>query len=415
MRISKSSILFMFLVMFTSVVGLSTVTHAETLAFKVGKVVTFDDQERVINNATVIVIDGKITAIGKSKEIMIPAGAKVIEHKDLWLVPGMVECHNHTGGGSSDLHDYVYLTNPGLRTLESLVPDNPEMVRARAGGVTTILTIPGSGNNMSGFGTILKTAGGSVEESVLKAPGSLKIAQAGNPERYFYGVGRSFMNFNTRQTLRKAKDYHLARTEWEEGKLAVEPAFNLNWEEFRPLFRRETVASVHTQIYQVLMTTVKMVAGEFNIRTVLDHSTFDAWKVAPLVNENDSLYTINGPRQLHYDRTQRRLMGNAARWWQGGVRKLGINTDSPVVPQEELFYQASMACYYGWKPYEALKGITRIPAEALMMDHRLGSITVGLDADFCLWTGDPIDPRSSCEMTVIDGEVTYEASEKRVF
>ena len=83
MRISKSSILFMFLVMFTSVVGLSTVTHAETLAFKVGKVVTFDDQERVINNATVIVIDGKITAIGKSKEIMIPAGAKVIEHKDL--------------------------------------------------------------------------------------------------------------------------------------------------------------------------------------------------------------------------------------------------------------------------------------------------------------------------------------------
>ena len=136
------------------------------------------------------------------------------------------------------------------------------MIRARAGGVTTVLTIPGSGNNMSGFGTIMKTSEGTVAESVIKAPGSLKIAQAGNPERYFYGVGRSFMNFNTRQTLRKARDYHLARTEWEEGRLEVEPAFNLNWEEFRPLFRRETVASVHTQIYQVLMTTVKMVAGE---------------------------------------------------------------------------------------------------------------------------------------------------------
>ena len=105
-------------------------------------------------------------------------------------------------------------------------------------------------------------------------------------------------------------------------------------------------------------------------------------------------------------------MGNAARWWQGGVRKLGINTDSPVVPQEELAYQASMACYYGWKPYEALKGITKIPAEALMMDHRLGSDHCGPRRRFCLWTGDPIDPRSSCEMTVIDGEVTYEASEK---
>ena len=392
------------------------VSAADSLVFRVGKVVTMDQEDRVINNAVVVVEDGKIAVIGRARDIEIPAGVTVVERPELWLVPGLVECHNHTGGGSSDLHDYIYLTNPGLRTLESIIPDNPEMERARAGGVTTILTIPGSGNNMSGFGTILKTAGGSsVEDAVLKSPGSLKIAQAGNPERYFYGVGRSFMNFNTRQTLRKARDYHLARTAWEQGELKEEPPKDLHWEEFRPLFRRETVASIHTQIYQVLMTTVKMVAGEFGIRTVLDHSTFDAWKVAPLVLEDETIYTINGPRQIHYDRTQRRIMGNAARWWQGGVRKLGINTDAPVVPQEELFYQATMACYYGWTPYEALKGVTRIPAEALMMDHRLGSIRVGLDADFCLWTGDPIDPRSSCEMAVIDGKITYDASKKRVF
>ncbi|MEE2882295.1 MAG: amidohydrolase family protein [Planctomycetota bacterium] len=392
------------------------VSAADSLVFRVGKVVTMDQEDRVINNAVVVVEDGKIAVIGRARDIEIPAGVTVVERPELWLVPGLVECHNHTGGGSSDLHDYIYLTNPGLRTLESIIPDNPEMERARAGGVTTILTIPGSGNNMSGFGTILKTAGGSsVEDAVLKSPGSLKIAQAGNPERYFYGVGRSFMNFNTRQTLRKARDYHLARTAWEQGELKEEPPKDLHWEEFRPLFRRETVASIHTQIYQVLMTTVKMVAGEFGIRTVLDHSTFDAWKVAPLVLEDETIYTINGPRQIHYDRTQRRIMGNAARWWQGGIRKLGINTDAPVVPQEELFYQATMACYYGWTPYEALKGVTRIPAEALMMDHRLGSIRVGLDADFCLWTGDPIDPRSSCEMAVIDGKITYDASKKRVF
>lgn len=411
----RTSSLLLLLVLLVSVTGAETSNAADTIAFRVGKVVTMDNDDRVINNAVVIVEDGKITAIGRSRDLEIPAGAKVIDRGELWLVPGLVECHNHTGGGSSDLHDYIYLTNPGLRTLEAIVPDNPEMERARAGGVTTILTIPGSGNNMSGFGTILKTAGGTVEEAVIKAPGSLKIAQAGNPERYFYGVGRSFMNFNTRQTLRKARDYHLARTAWEQGEIQEEPPKNLHWEEFRALFRRETVASVHTQIYQVLMTTVKMVAGEFGIRTVLDHSTFDAWKVAPLIKEDPTIYTINGPRQIHYDRTQRRIMGNAARWWQAGIRKLGINTDAPVVPQEELFYQATMACYYGWTPYEALKGVTRIPAEALMMDHRLGSITVGLDADFCLWTGDPIDPRSSVEMAVIDGKITYEASKKRVF
>ena len=53
--------------------------------------------------------------------------------------------------------------------------------------------------------------------------------------------------------------------------------------------------------------------------------------------------TINGPRQFHFDRAERRMWGNAARWWQGGVRQLGINTDSPVIPQRELTFQAAMA------------------------------------------------------------------------
>ena len=220
----------------TGFLPLGEAVAAETMAFRVGKVVTMDAEDRVINNAVVIVVDGKITALGSHKDVVIPDGATVISKPDLWLVPGMVECHNHTGGSSPDLHDYVYLTNPGLRTLESIVPDGVEMARARAGGVTTVLTIPGSGNNMSGFGTILKTAGtGTVEEAVLKAPGSLKIAQAGNPERYFYGVGRSFMNFNTRQTLQKAQDYHLARTAWEAGEIEVEPPKDLHsWHMQRP-------------------------------------------------------------------------------------------------------------------------------------------------------------------------------------
>ena len=125
------------------------VSAADSLVFRVGKVVTMDQEDRVINNAVVVVEDGKIAVIGRARDIEIPAGVTVVERPELWLVPGLVECHNHTGGGSSDLHDYIYLTNPGLRTLESIIPDNPEMERARAGGVTTILTIPGSGNNFS--------------------------------------------------------------------------------------------------------------------------------------------------------------------------------------------------------------------------------------------------------------------------
>ncbi len=384
------------------------------LAFRVGKVITMNDADAVVNNAIVLVRSGKIQAIGKQGILAVPKGYRVVEAMDKWLVPGLVDAHNHTAGSLMDLNDMVYLTNPGLRTLDTVVPESEMVKQGRSGGVTSVLLIPGSGTNMSGFGTLTKMAGDTVEDMVIRSPGSLKIAQAGNPERYWFGVGRSYMNYNTRQTLQKAKAYHEAWLAHEKDNSVPPPDFNPFFHEFRGLFRQEFVISVHTQIYQVVMTTVDMLSRKMGLRTVLDHSTFDGYKVAPQVLEQD-MYTINGPRQYFFDRSERRMYGNASRWWLNGVHKLGINTDAPVVPEEELSYQATMACWYGWLPYPALRGVTRVPAEALLIDDQVGSVEVGKDADFGIWTGDPIDPRSSCEMTVIDGNIVYDASVKRRF
>jgi len=386
----------------------------DALAVRVGKVVTMDAQNRVLNNAVVLVKDGKFERIGLRDEVEIPEGYRVVDRPNLWLTPGLVDPHNHTAGSLMDLNDMVYLTNPGLRTLETIVPQNELIKEARAGGVTSVLLIPGSGTNMSGFGTIAKTAGDTVDEVVTRAPGSLKIAQAGNPEWYWFGVGRSYMNYNTRQTLEKAKAYHERWEAYENGKTTKQPEYDPIFDEFRGLFRGEFPASVHTQIYQVVMTTIDMLQRKLGIKTVLDHSTFDGFKTAPLVLEQD-MYTMNGPRQYWFDYSERKMHGNAARWWQGGVRKLGINTDAPVVPERELAFQAAMACWYGWLPYPALRGVTIVPAEALLIDDHVGSVEVGKDADFGLWTGDPIDPRSSCEMTFVGGELAYDAKVKRRF
>jgi imidazolonepropionase-like amidohydrolase len=385
------------------------------LAFHVGKVVTMDAEDRVLNNAVVLVAEGKIERVGTAAEITIPPDYRVIQRPAHWLVPGLVDAHNHSAGAMRDLHDYVYLTNPGLRTLEALEPNSDDNRRSLAGGITTVLNIPGSGNNLSGFGTITKLAGETVDAMLIRSPGCLKISQAGNPERYWYGVSRSFMYYNLRQTLEKALAYHQAWERFERGESEQQPEFDLFWDDFRDVFRRDMISLVHTQMYQVVMTSLDMLAEKLNIRIVLGHSTFDAYKTASLVVQQADVYTSNGPRQIHFDRHQRKIMGNAARWWQGGVRKLGINTDAPVVPEEELPFQAAMACHYGWKPYEALRGITRIPAETLMIEDRVGSIEPGKDADLGLWTGDPIDPRSACELTVINGQIVYDADQRREF
>lgn len=386
------------------------VDAARVTVYRVGKVLTMNAADAVINNAVVVVRDAKIEAVGKASEISIPDGAAVVEMPDCWLVPGFVEAHNHTAGGLGDLNDMVYLTNPGLRTLDTVVPESEDVKQARSGGVTSALLIPGSGTNMAGFGTLVKFAGATVDEMVIKAPGSIKVAQAGNPERYWYGVGRMMMNYNTRRTLQQALAYHELWNDFEGGKTSTKPAYDPLFEDFRGLFARKYVASVHTQIYQVVMTTLDMLAVKFKIRTVLDHSTFDAWKLAGVVKEigEDNVWTICGPRAFFLDNTCRSMRGISWSWYSNGLRKVGTNTDAPVIPEEQLPFQAAMGCYFGLPRYAAIKSITRIPAEALMIEDRVGSIEPGKDADFGIWTGDPIDPRSSCRMTVINGKLEHD-------
>ena len=85
----------------------------------------------------------------------------------------------------------------------------------------------------------------------------------------------------------------------------------------------------------------------------------------------------------------------------------------PVLPIEEHAYQATMACRMGWEPYAALKGLTRMTARGAMMEDRVGSIEVGKDGDLGIWTGDPIDPRSSCVKTIVEGRVVYDMEKAR--
>lgn len=382
------------------------------LALRVAKVVTMDDADTIINDAVVLVRDGKFERVGLASEVEIPEGYTVRSYPECWLSPGLVDAHNHTAGTLPDLNDMIYQTNPGLDTRPTIQPDNENIRQARTGGVTTVLLIPGSGTNMSGFGTISKTGGHTPDEVIMRSPGSLKIAQAGNPEWYFGGNGRSFMNWNTRQTLLKAKAYYEARKRYEEEPASnAKPEFDPFFDGFRGLFDKKFPVAVHTQIYQVLMTSVDMLSVKLGLWTVLDHCTFDAWKLGPVVRDS-TCWTINGPREYQFDRTAARMIGNASGWWKNGVHKLGINTDAPVVPERELSYQAAMACWYGWLPYPALRGITTIPAQALGLDDRVGSVEPGKDADFGIWTGNPLDPRSACLLTVVDGKIVYDSAKK---
>lgn len=391
------------------------VTDGAPIALKVAKILTCSDNPDVpafIADGVILMRDGKIEAIGSVREIEIPADYQVIEHPDGFAMPGLVEAHSHVGG-TSDLNEMVYPTNPELRNWDQIIPHNDQMKVAIAGGITTICFIPGSGTNMGGFGTLMKTGPGTLNEVIIKAPGVLKIAQAGNPERGTgeVGSGRMGMNYVIRQELKEGQLYHRQWEAFEQGK-APEPKFNLRLENFRPLFRREIPVAVHTQQYQVVMATIRMLHDEFNLKILIDHGTFDAFHLGEELAKRE-IPVMAGPRAFLLDRDLGQVRGIVDEYEKRGVQVLGVNTDAPVIPQEELAFQATMAVRYGWSDERAIRGVTIEVAKALMIEDRVGSLDVGKDADVVVATGSLIDPRNYVNQVFINGKSIYDTKVDR--
>jgi imidazolonepropionase-like amidohydrolase len=371
------------------------------LALRARRVVTVSDQFGTIHDGVVVVRNRKIEAVGRWGSVALPAAAKVVDLGDVWLTPGLVEPHTHIGG-TMDINEVNHPTNPELRVLESIVPRNPNQQRALAGGVTCAIYIPGSGTNLAGFGTIFKMHGEDLEDVLVGQPGVMKLAQAGNPERRSgdIGAGRMGMNWMIRDILSQGKEY---REKLLRGAIEQDPRLH----HMAKLWEGEKLPIVvHTQIFDVVQSTIRILHDDYGVRPVLDHSTFDGFLNAPLCAER-GIAVCNGPRQIHYNRRTGKIHGCAAEWWAGGVRELSLNTDAPVIPQEELFFQSAMAVRYGLDARVGLPGVTINPARAFGIDDRVGSIEPGKDADLGVWTGDPIDPRSTCLKVWVNGKLAY--------
>jgi imidazolonepropionase-like amidohydrolase len=375
-------------------------------ALHVGKVITCAGDP--ITDATILISDGKIEAIGPRAKVSTPAGYEVVDLGDKWAMPGLVDPHSHIGG-TQDINEMVYQTNPELRVLDVIRPNNDQLKNAVAGGVTTITFIPGSGTNMGGWGALMKTGPGKLDDVLIRFPGVLKIAQAGNPERRGgeVGSGRMGMNFVIREQLREGMGYVKDWDDYAAGKRKDKPALNLRLEYFKPLFHHEIPVVVHTQGYQVIMSTLRILHDEMKLKVVIDHGCFDSNLLSEEIIKR-GIPVMAGPRGFRYDPAVGEVKGQVAGFWDRGVRALGVNTDAPVVPQEDLAFQATMAVRLGWNDEAAFRGLTIEPAKALMIDKRVGSLEVGKDADVIISTGSILDPRCYVTEVFIDGKVAYD-------
>lgn len=400
----------------------ASVADAPGVALLCAKALTCADEgPAVVDQAVILMRDGRIEAIGERDELEVPEGYEVRDLGSRWAMPGMIDLHCHVAGLSlfvtNDLNDGVYLANPGLRASAAVVPSKDTLLRGLAGGVTSVLYIPGSATNIGGQGVLLKTGLDHYEEMEIRNPGSMKLAQAGNPERWVISPSRSFMNWNTDHTLRRGMSY--ARRTADGSQTGPRDP---QWDVFHSLLSEEIRISAHTQVYQVVLATILFVKRDLGIGVFIDHGTIGGWKTGAIAEEH-GVPAIVGPRSIDttsigFQRVtaavEPGIRGVAAGYQSLGHTNVGFNTDSPVIPQEELQLQAALAARYGFDDgaLEAVRGLTIVPAKAALIDDQVGSLEVGKDADILIITGHPADPRAAIDHVYIEGQHVYSAEEE---
>ena len=385
---------------------IAEVAESTQYAIKAGKILTVTNG--TIDHGIILIKDGVIKAVGKAADVDIPKGYEVIDASDKWVMPGMVEIHSHLAG-EGGLNDMVVPTNPGLRIADVIDPEALAITQAVASGVTTVHTIPGSGTNLAGFGVLYKLHGKTIDEMLVRELGSMKIAQAYNPERGGgdLGLTRMGMSWILRDILNKGKAYSQTWQAYEKGEIKDEPGERLEYENMRQAVEGTIPTLVHTASARDVMATARIFHDEYQLKTIVSHATFHGYKVAREMAQRDVHVNV-GPRLYDYSFSMdNKFYGLAAEYKAAGVKNLSINTDAPVLPQEDLFFQGSMAIHFGLDEKTAMESVTINSARAIGIDDRVGSIEAGKDADLIIKAGSLFDVTIPVDMVFINGKIAY--------
>jgi imidazolonepropionase-like amidohydrolase len=355
-----------------------------------------------IRNGSVLIRAGKIAAVGPN--VAAPSNARIIDGTGKVVTPGMIDNHSHIGARPTDLNDTPMLIGPQHRFIDALDWNDPDFQDAVEGGVTTIVTGPGSGENVSGMAAVLKTFGTDYTRRMLLEKGGMKFAMGPKGARTRYPSTSMGVAANLRQYLIKTQEYMAAQKKWEnDGKKGNPPARDLGYEAMSEVLTKKTYVRAHVHNATDVMTLTRL-KDEFGFDLTIHHST-DAYKVAPeLAKRGISAVVLPlGPRiGIGED-----AMAGPYRLWKAGV-KVAMHTDAPVINQKWLRLCAALAMRYGIPEDEALKMVTLNAAEIARVSDRVGSIAVGKDADLVIFNGPWYEPKSRIDLVIGDGKVVYD-------
>ncbi|MGD8472898.1 MAG: amidohydrolase [Anaerolineae bacterium] len=398
------------------------------IAIMNGKVLTITGG--TLEPGTVLVEGGRIVAVGQ--EVTVPEDAEVYDAAGKVVMPGLIDAHCHVGifpeglgWEYSDGNEMTDPITPHLRALDAVHPQDPAFAELLSAGVTTVLTLPGSGNLIGGQGVCIKTAPKpSIDQMVLLEPAGMKMALGENPKRVYKDQKKtpSTRMGNAavlRDALVQAQNYLDTWARYEAQMSAYEakqeagddkaeepkrPERDLKLEALGKVLRREMRARVHAHRADDMLTAVR-IAEEFGLDLTLEHAT-EGYKIADILAAK-SIPVTAGP--ILFSRSKPELKDmmpkNPGLMSKAGVQ-VAIQTDE-MSAVKYLAINAALAVREGMPEEDALKAITINAARVIGVEDRVGSLEAGKDADIVVLDGHPFDYRTVVDLVLVDGQVAF--------
>ena len=383
-----------------------------------------------LDDASLLIADGKIAFVGQGD---VPEGITIIDAKGRWVTPGLIDVHSHLGvyaspgvKAHSDGNELTNPTTPNVWAEHSVWPQDPGFSRALAGGVTTLQTLPGSGNLIGGRGVTLKNVYSNSYQG-MKFPGAphgLKMACGENPKRV-YGERKQLPSTRMGNMAAYRAQWILAQRyidDWtayekmvSDGKDdAKAPKRDLKMETLAAALKGEILVHMHCYRADEMMTILDM-ADEFGYKVTAFHHGVEAYKIANELAEKNVCAALWadwwGFKMEAYDGIQENIA--IVDRPQGSCAI--VHSDSPEGIQR-LNQEAAKAMSRGnlagmnISPEHAIGWITSNAAKALGIGDQTGSLKIGKMADVVIWDVNPFSVYAKADQVFIDGALVYDRS-----
>lgn len=383
--------------------------NAQIKVFKNAEILTASNKN--YSKGILVINNSKIEFVGQPDDYNIPSNAEIVDVEGKVIIPGLVDTHSHIGidwGFDSDSP-----TQPDLRILDAIDPFHSTFNRARAGGITTVNIMPGSGHLMSGQTVYLKTKRASTLEEMLICEnvqfgicGGMKMANGTNSLR-----GKPFPGTRAksaaiiRDLFYQAKEYKKKMDE-ADSDAAKMPERNIKLEPLVEILEGKRMVHHHTHRADDIMTVLRL-KEEFGFKVVLHHVS-EGWKVAEEIAKADvpcSIIVVDSPggkiEAVGLKFETGKILDDA------GV-DVAIHTDDWITDSRFFLRSAALAMRAGLSKEKALESLTIAGARMLEMDDKVGSLEKGKDADFLILSGDPFSVYTHIESTWIEGEKVFD-------